>query len=113
MKAVTGWILAAVLLMIGFPWLAVAFAGSNGMGVCFLLFFGVNPVFSVAAGIFSGKNIRKRWPIPMVVSGLFLIGVWLFFEMGEPAFLLYAGVYLLFGAAAMFLSALFTKLRKA
>ena len=94
-----------MLLMLGCPWLAVTFAGSAGMAVCFLLFYAVNPVFCAACGIAAGRNIKELWPMPIIAAGLFLAGVWLFFEMGEPAFLLYTGCYLLIGLMAMLLSA--------
>ena len=45
------------------------------------------------------------------MAGLYLAGVWLFFEMGEPAFLLYGGCYLVAGVVAMLGSA-FVKHRK-
>jgi hypothetical protein len=34
---------------------------------------------------------------------LFLIGTWIFFDMEETAFILYAAVYLALGIAAMFI----------
>ena len=106
MKKVLMWMLAVVLMMLGCPWLAVTFAGSAGMAVCFLLFFVVNPLFSAACGIFAGKNIKQYWVLPIVTVGLYLVGVWLFFEMGEPDFLIYGAGYLVIGAVAMLLRAL-------
>ncbi len=106
MKKLMIWILCAVVLMIGFPWLAVSFAGSAGMAVCFILFFAINPLFAIACGVFAGSNIKKLWALPILVAGLFLLGVWLFFEMGEMAFLWYAGCYLVIGMIAMVLRAL-------
>ena len=103
------WTILAMLLMIGCPWLAVEFAGSAGMAVCFILFFAVNPLFSVVCGAFAGKNIRQLWTLPMITAGSFLAGVWLFFEMGEPAFLLYCGCYLMIGMIAMLISAFMNK----
>ena len=105
MKPFMTWTILAMLLMIGCPWLAVEFAGSAGMAVCFILFFAVNPLFSVVCGAFAGKNIRQLWALPIITAGSFLAGVWLFFEMGEPAFLLYGGCYLLIGMIAMLISA--------
>ena len=96
MKRFMTWTMLATLLMIGCPWLAVTFAGSAGMAVCFLLFFVINPVFSAVCGVFAGANIKQSWPLPFVVAGLFLAGVWLFFEIGETAFLLYSGCYLIY-----------------
>ena len=40
---------------------------------------------------------------------LFLAGSWLFFEMGEPAFWLYGGCYLLIGTVVMLISAFVMK----
>ena len=112
MKKLLLWTALAALLTIGCPWLAVSFAGTAGMAVCFLLFFAVNPVFSAVCGIFAGRSIKQLWSLPLIVATLFLAGVWLFFEMGEPAFLLYAGTYLVIGLIAMPAGA-FAKKRKA
>ena len=105
MKKRMGWTTAAVILMIGFPWLAVTFAGDAGMAVCFVLFFAVNPLFSAVCGFAARKDTRRLWMLPLVTTGLFLAGTWIFFDMGEPAFLLYGAVYLAIGAAAMLLRA--------
>ena len=86
MKPLIFWSILAMLLMIGCPWLAATFAGSAGMAVCLLLFFGVNPIFSAVCGVFAGKDIKRLWPLPIVVAELFLAGAWLFFAMGETAF---------------------------
>ena len=37
---------------------------------------------------------QKLWFLPPVNALLFLLGTWTFFEFAEPAFWLYAGVYL-------------------
>ncbi len=109
MKQFITWTVLAILLMIGCPWLSVEFAGSAGMAICFLLFFAVNPIFSAVCGAYAGKNIKQLWPLPIVVAGLFLAGVWLFFEMGERAFLLYCGCYLIIGIVAMLISSFVNK----
>lgn len=109
MKKLIAWTISALILMIGFPWLAVTFAGSAGMAICFLLFYAINPLFSVVCGLFAGKNIRQLWALPIITAGLFLIGTWLFFELGEPAFLLYSGCYLIIGMIAMLISSLMNK----
>ena len=103
------WTVLATFLMIGCPWLAVAFAGSAGMAVCFLLFFAVNPLFSVVCGVFAGRDLKQLWPLPFLTAGLFLAGVWLFFEMGETAFLLYGCCYLIMGTVSMLISAFLKK----
>ena len=101
MKRLIVWILAAVILMIGLPWLVVTFSGSAGMAACFLLFFGVNPIFSAVCGAFAGQNIKQLWILPLLVAALFLAGAWLLFEFGESAFLWYGGSYLMIGMIAM------------
>lgn len=77
------------------------------MAACFLLFYVVNPITSVAVGIFAGGGVRVSWFQPILFAALFLLGTWVFFDMGETAFLLYAVVYLLLGCAAMLIKALF------
>ena len=109
MKKLIAWTISALILMIGFPWLAVTFAGSAGMAICFLLFFAINPLYAAVCGAFAGKNIKQLWELPIITAGLFLAGAWLFFEMGETAFLLYCGCYLIIGIIAMLISAFVNK----
>ena len=112
MKKLIFWMLLILFLMIGCPWLAVEFAGSAGMAVCFILFFAINPVFSAVCGIFAGKNIKQLWILPIITAVLFQAGTWLFFDMGETAFLLYAGCYLIIGIIAMLISAFVSKRKR-
>lgn len=106
MKKVTCWLAASIFLMIVMPWIAVTFVqGDGGMAMCLILFFAVNPVFSVFMGLDSGKNLKAQWCLPIVSAVLFLVGTWIFFDMGETAFITYAFMYLGLGAVAMVLSA--------
>ena len=92
-KNIILWMAASAVVMLAFPWLAVTFVkGDAGMAVCFLLFFAVNPLYSVIIGVFAGKNIRHLWSFPVVSAALFPIGTWIFFDMGETAFILYAAL---------------------
>lgn len=92
-------------LMLLLPWLTVTLVkGDAGMGVCFLLFFAVDPVAAIAVGVFSGRDIRTAWFQPAALAAIFLAGTWLVFSVGEPAFLLYAGAYLLLGYVTMWLT---------
>ncbi len=109
MKKILAWTIFAIILMIGCPWLAVEFAGNAGMAVCFILFFAVNPLFSMVCGVFAGKDIKQLWALPVITAGLFLAGTWLFFEIAETAFLLYCGCYLIIGIISMLISALVNK----
>lgn len=101
MKKLIGMIIAILFIMIVCPWLAVTFAGTAGMAVCFVLFYAIKPLFSIVCGVFAGKNIKKLWMLPIFNAGAFLVGTWLFFDMGEPAFLLYSGIYLIIGLCAI------------
>lgn len=109
MRKLIYWTVSAMIIMLGLPWLTVTFAGSSGMAICFILFFAVNPLFSAVCGAFAGKNVKQLWALPIITAGLFLTGVWLFFELGEPAFLLYCGCYLIIGISSMLASAFINK----
>lgn len=99
------WLAVSVAVMLAVPWLAVTFVkGDAGMAVCFLLFFAINPLYSVVIGAFAGRDVRNLWSLPVISAVLFLIGTWFFFDMGETAFILYAAAYLALGIAAMLLS---------
>ena len=90
-------ILLSVLIMILLPFLAVTFVkGDNGMAICFVLFYAINPLFSIYFGYKTDK-----WIYPAVNSLLFLMGTWIFFDMGEIAFVYYAIVSLLLGLITM------------
>ncbi len=109
MKKFIFWTVLAVILMIGCPWLAVSFAGDAGMAICFILFFAINPVFSAICGVFAGREVKLLWPLPIITAAPFLAGVWIFFEIGEPAFLIYCGAYLVIGGLATLISALINR----
>ena len=99
------WVAASMAVMLAFPWLAVTFVkGDAGMAVCFLLFFAVNPLYSMIIGAFAGKDVKHLWSLPVISAVLFLIGTWIFFDMGETAFILYAAGYLVIGIMAMLIS---------
>ena len=101
-KNIILWLAVSAVVMLMFPWLAVTFVkGDAGMAVCFLLFFAINPIYFVVTGIFAGKDL---WSLPVISVALFLIGAWIFFDMGETAFVLYAVVYLVLGIVAMLIS---------
>ena len=109
-KNIILWLVASAVVMLVFPWLAVTFVkGDAGMAVCFLLFFAVNPLYSVINGAFAGKDVKHLWSLPVISAVLFLIGTWIFFDMGETAFILYAAVYLVIGIMAMLISMLIRK----
>ena len=104
------WLILSIVVTILLPWAAVTFVkGDAGMAACFLLFFAVNPLYSIVIGIFAGRNLKEMWSLPVISAVLFLLGAWIFFNMGESAFLMYAGIYLVIGIVAMFVSILISK----
>lgn len=99
-------LLSAVIMLV-LPWSAVTFLKSDaGMVSVILLFFGVDPIYSVISGIFAGRDIRHLWFLPVISAAFFLTGAWIFFDSGEMAFILYAVVYLMIGILAMIISGL-------
>lgn len=109
MKKAIRWALGAAVLMIGCPWLAVAFAGEAGMAICFILFFAVNPVFALLCGLAAGKALRRLWFLPLTTAALFLLGAWTFFSPLDTAFFFYAVIYLCIGLIAMGLRRVFKR----
>lgn len=109
-KNIILWLAVSAVVMLMFPWLAVTFVkGDAGMAVCFLLFFALNPLYSVIFGVFAGKDMKHLWSLPVISAVLFLIGTWIFFDMGEMAFVLYAAVYLALGIVTMLISMIIRK----
>ena len=105
MKKLILWIIASAVIMLAFPWVAVTFIkGDGGMAVCFILFFVLNPIYVICAGVYAGKDKKRLWALPILTALFFLAGTWLFFDMGEKAFVLYALVYLFLGVVAMLIS---------
>ena len=109
-KSIILWMAASAVVMLALPWIAVTFVkGDAGMAACFVLFFALNPLYSVILGVFAGKDVKHLWSLPIVSAALFLIGTWIFFDMGEMAFILYAVVYLVLGIVSMLISMIIRK----
>ena len=61
------WLILSAFVMLLLPWAAVTLVkGDAGMAACFLLFFAVNPVYSIVIGIFAGKNFKEMWSLPVI-----------------------------------------------
>lgn len=107
------WLAVLAVVMLTLPWLAVNIVpGDAGMAACFVLFYAVNPLCCVGVGWFAGKDVRSRWSLPALAAALFLAGVWMLFDAGEPAFFRYATAYLALGIGAMLLSLLAARIGK-
>lgn len=96
------WLLAAAAVMLLLPLLFCSFlppkAGMAGMLLLYLL---IEPLVTLFIGTFAGREMKKNWYLPPAAAVLSVLGSWLIFEMGEPAFLLYAGGCLVLGVIAM------------
>jgi len=96
-------LLMSVLVMLGLPMLVKEFANADaGMGLCFILFFAVNPVLSALIGVSAGKNSRRLCWLPLVPAVLFQISAWIFFETGE--LVIFTTFYLVLAYLAMVIS---------
>lgn len=105
------WIIASVIVIIAFmlfvPITIVKFAPANaGMGLMFILFFALNPIFSIVLGIFSGRDIRIFWFVPLLNAVAFLLSMWFVFTTTEILFSIYAIIYLAVGVIAMAVTSL-------
>lgn len=104
------WLVLSGAIMLLLPWIAVTFVkGDGGMTACFILFFAIDPIYSVVIGASAGKNSKRLWYLPVISAVLFLLGTWIFFDMGEIAFILYAMIYLVLGVLAMLISMVINK----
>ena len=105
------WLILTAVVMLVFPWLTYTFIkGDTGMAVCFVLFFVIDPLFSIICGVFASRNPKKLWACPLMTGILFILGCWMSFEMGEGAFVVYGIGYCAISAAAMGISVLYNKL---
>ncbi len=96
------WLLAAAAVMLLLPLLFRFFLPPKaGMAGMLLLYLFIEPLFALFIGIFAGREMKKNWYLPPAAAVLSVLGSWLIFEMGESAFLLYAGGYLVLGVIAM------------
>ena len=90
------------VIMFGFPWAAVTFApGDAGMAVMFVLLFGFNSAESMFAGIYAGLAPKQRFYLPFANAVIFLLGVWIVFDWGNPDFYGYAIAYLSIALVSM------------
>lgn len=100
-KIIFLWITSLIVMFL-LPFAVARFASEcSGMVLCMWLFFIVNPIYSAILGCRCGKDIKRMWILPLVSAVLFLAGTWIFFDITEPWFLVYAAIYLAIGWGAM------------
>lgn len=104
-KRLIKWIGITLAVMFILPF-AVAKLASEcaGMALCMMLFFVINPIYSIIIGSVAGRNIKKLWNLPLISSVAFLAGAWLFFDIHELWFIVYAAIYLVIGYIGMAIS---------
>ena len=99
------WLSVTIIVMFALPFAVASLASEcSGMALCMMLFFIVNPIYSAILGYRCGKDIKKMWNLPLVSALAFLAGTWIFFDIHELWFIVYATVYLAIGWAAMAIS---------
>ena len=72
-------IIIAVLVMLVLPWVILAGAQAEAMGLIFILLYAGYPIYSAYLGWQAGKEIKKNWFLPILSPGLFLLCVVVFF----------------------------------
>ena len=103
------WTGASLLLFLVIPWLIVTVIHSDAaMAACLLLFFAIDPVFAIAAGMFAGKRPRELWFLPLLIPALFVLASWTCFEWADPAYFTYALFYLVLCGTTMFVFLIMT-----
>lgn len=99
---------AIVMLML--PWLAVTFAPADaGMAICLILFYVINPIYSVIIGYQAGKTIKELWALPIISAALYLFGAWIFFTITETMFIIYAVIYFVISIVVMLITSKLVK----
>ena len=101
-RVIMRWIAVTVVVMFALPFAVARLASEcSGMALCMILFFIVNPVYFAILGFRCGRNVSQMWYLPLVSSVAFLAGTWLFFDIKEVWFIIYASAYLIIGWTAM------------
>lgn len=85
-------------VMLGLSWLAITFVpADSSMAALLLMFFIINPAAAAASGIFAGKNVSSSWFQPLLLTGLFIWGSRIFFDMKSHDFMFYGILYIVIG----------------
>ncbi len=100
---------AIFVIMILLPYLSVKLLTDAGMMAALILFYAVNPVFSLIVGVLSANSFRRHWYLGLLSAVAFLVGTASFFTAYEPLFLLYAGAYALLSYIAAAVCKILTK----
>ena len=83
------------------PFLAVQFAGMNGMAVCLLLFFAVDPLVCAIVGVLAGTALRRLWWLPLCAAAAMPFCFFVCVQEFVPELFLYSAGYLVIALLAM------------
>ena len=96
----------SLILMILAPLLVTKLTPANlEMPVVMSMFFIVYPLYSIILGYICGKDVKKTFFQPILLVGLFLLGILLLFTIQEKLFFVIAFAYLLLSIIFMVISA--------
>lgn len=99
------WTVISFVVMLVLPFLVSRCAPHDwGMALCMILFLVVNPCYSILLGLVAAKHTEKLWFMSVIPAAAFLLGVWLFFNIHDQGFFIYAEIYLVLGVIAMLIS---------
>lgn len=85
---------ASLAVMLALPALIVHTASSTaGMMACLALFFALDPAFCLAAAIFAGWDIRRRWFTALFPPLAFLLSTGTVFGADAGGFMVYFVIY--------------------
>lgn len=86
---------ASLAVMLLVPALIVGNASSTaGMMACIALFFALDPAFCLAAAVFAGWDLRRRWYTALFPPLAFLLSEGTVFGADAGAFMVYFVIYL-------------------
>ena len=86
--------------------------GLDGMGFLLLLIFILNPIISIAYGIYAGKDIKKLWWFSLLIFIGFPILYWIALQDIVVDLFIYSLVYTLIEIIAMFISSIIRNKRE-
>ncbi len=112
-KPYTKWYLISLAVMWGLPWVSVKFAPADaGMAICLILFYVINPLYSVMIGYIAASGETDVWVLPCASANMFLFGTWIFFDMHEITFIVYALIYIVIGYGTMAVTKIMNRKRE-
>ena len=108
----TKWYMISMVVMLGLSWAAVTFAPADaGMAICFILFYAINPLFSVLIGTVAASGENDVLVLPCSSAIMFIFGTWIFFDSREMVFIVYGCVYLAIGYGSMLVAKMIKRKR--